>query len=172
MLKRQFLLGVVLLFCHLVIDIPLHLDLFLSFIFHSLELEQGWCNGWLLPSCLSLSLLRGARGVMGRRKAREREVFLPFPFPSPPASAACVMRRQLRTSQVQWWCTCLPPLWPGFKSRCRCHMWVDFVVGSLLCSERFFSGYYGFALSSNTNTSKFQFDLEYTGIFKQVLKDS
>ena len=30
----------------------------------------------------------------------------------------------------------------------RRHMWVEFVVGSLLCSERFFSGYSGFPLSS------------------------
>ena len=35
--------------------------------------------------------------------------------------------------------------WPGFKSRRRRHMWVEFVVGSLLCSERFFSGYSGFS---------------------------
>ena len=49
---------------------------------------------------------------------------------------------------------------PGFDSRTRRHMWVEFVVGSLLCSERFFSGYSGFPLSSKTNTSKFQFDLE------------
>ena len=33
--------------------------------------------------------------------------------------------------------TRLPPLWPGFKSRRRRHMWVEFVVGSLPCSERF-----------------------------------
>ena len=57
--------------------------------------------------------------------------------------------------------TCLPPMWPGFKSRHRRHnMWVEFVVGSLPCSERFFSGYSGFPLSSKTNISKFQFDLE------------
>ena len=54
----------------------------------------------------------------------------------------------------------LPPMWPGFKSRCRRHMWVEFVVGSLLCSERFFSGYSSFPLSSKTNISKFQFDKE------------
>ena len=30
--------------------------------------------------------------------------------------------------------TRLPPMWPGFKSRRRRHMWVEFVVGSLLCS--------------------------------------
>ena len=54
----------------------------------------------------------------------------------------------------------LPPMWPGFKSRRRRHMWVEFVVGSPPCSERFFSGYSGFPLSSKTNISKFQFDQE------------
>ena len=49
---------------------------------------------------------------------------------------------------------------PGFDSRNQRHMLVEFVVGSLLCSERFLSGYSGFPLSSKTNTSKFQFDLE------------
>ena len=51
--------------------------------------------------------------------------------------------------------------WPGFDSRTRRHMWVEFVVGSLLCSERFSSGYSGFSLSSKTNISKFKFDLDY-----------
>ena len=50
---------------------------------------------------------------------------------------------------------------PGLDSRTLRHMWVEFVVGSLLCSERFFSGYSGFPLSSKTNISKFQFDLDY-----------
>ena len=49
-------------------------------------------------------------------------------------------------------------MWPRFKFRHRRHMWVEFVVGSLPCSERFFSGYSGFPLSSKTNISKFQFD--------------
>ena len=40
-------------------------------------------------------------------------------------------------------------------------MWVEFVVGSRPFSERFFSGYTGFPLSSKTNISKFQFDLDY-----------
>jgi len=40
-------------------------------------------------------------------------------------------------------------------------MWVEFGAGSLPCSERFFSGYFGFPLSSKTNISKFQFDLDY-----------
>ena len=50
---------------------------------------------------------------------------------------------------------------PGFESRTQRHMWVEFVVGSLPCSKRFFSGYSGFPLSSKTNISKFQFDLDY-----------
>ena len=41
-------------------------------------------------------------------------------------------------------------------------MWVEFVVGSLPCSERFFARYSGFPLSLKTNTFKFQFDLEDT----------
>ena len=49
-------------------------------------------------------------------------------------------------------------------------MWVEFVVGSLRCSERFFSGYSGFPLSPKTNTSKFQFDLERTDTEKRALK--
>ena len=49
-------------------------------------------------------------------------------------------------------------MWPVFRSQHRRLMWVEFVVGSLLCSERFFSGYSGFPLCSKTNISKFQFD--------------
>ena len=49
----------------------------------------------------------------------------------------------------------------GFDSRTRRHMWVEFIVGSRPCSERFFSGHSGFPLSSETNSSKFQFDLDY-----------
>ena len=37
---------------------------------------------------------------------------------------------------------------------------VKFVVGSFICSERFFSGYSGFPLSSKTSIFKFQFDQE------------
>ena len=41
--------------------------------------------------------------------------------------------------------------------------YVEFVVGSLLCSERFFSRYSGFPLSLKTNISKFQFDPDFSG---------
>ena len=54
----------------------------------------------------------------------------------------------------------LPPMWPGFKSQRQRHMWDEFVIGSLLCSKRFFSGFSDFPLSSKTNISKFQFDQE------------
>ena len=36
--------------------------------------------------------------------------------------------------------TCFPPIWPGFDSRSRRHMWVEFVVGSHSCSEDFSPG--------------------------------
>ena len=62
------------------------------------------------------------------------------------------------------WCsgesTRLPLMRPGFNLQTQCHMWVKFVVGSRPCSERFFSGYSVFPLSSKTNISKYQFDLE------------
>ena len=57
--------------------------------------------------------------------------------------------------------TRLPPMCPWFDSRTRRHMWVEFVVGSLPCSKRFFFGYSGFPLSLKTNISKFQFDRDY-----------
>ena len=57
----------------------------------------------------------------------------------------------------------LTSMWPGFKSRLRLHMWVEFVVGSLLCSERFFSGHSGFPLSPNSNSTRNQVDEEPLG---------
>ena len=62
--------------------------------------------------------------------------------------------------------TRLPPMLSGFESWRRRHMRVEFVVGSLLCTERFLSGYSGFPLSLKTNTFKFQFDLERTDTFQ------
>ena len=64
-------------------------------------------------------------------------------------------------------------MWPGFDSRTWRHMWIEFVVGSRPCSERFFSGFSGFPLSSETNISKFQFDLESEGhrfVSRQTVK--
>jgi len=57
----------------------------------------------------------------------------------------------------------LPLMWPKFDARSRCHMWVEFVVGSRPCSERFFSGSSGFPLSSKTDIFKFHFDPESEG---------
>ena len=57
------------------------------------------------------------------------------------------------------------------KSRRR-YMWVEFVFGSLqYCSESFYPRVLQFLLFLKTNTSKFQFDLERTDTFQQVLKN-
>ena len=34
----------------------------------------------------------------------------------------------------------LPPMWPGFNSQTRRHMWVEFVAGSLFCHRGFSPG--------------------------------
>ena len=52
------------------------------------------------------------------------------------------------------------------------HMWVEFVVGSLLCSERIFSGYSGFPLSSKTNISKFQLAWISSDYFESLLGEN
>ena len=51
-------------------------------------------------------------------------------------------------------CTCLPTTWPGVRGMSG----LKLVVGSSPCSERFFSGFSGFPLSSKITISKFQFD--------------
>ena len=65
-----------------------------------------------------------------------------------------IMGEETKPMGEQGWCSGesarLPPMCPGFDSRTRRHMWAEF-VGSLLCSERFFSGNSGFPLSSKTN---------------------
>ena len=52
-----------------------------------------------------------------------------------------------------WRSAHLPPVWPGFRSRLRRPMWVEFVC-FLLCSKRFFCRYSSFPLSSKTNIFK------------------
>ena len=59
--------------------------------------------------------------------------------------------------------TCFPPMWLGFDSSTRGPTLVEFIVSSRPCSERFFSGYSSFPLSSETNISKLQFVLESEG---------
>ena len=44
-------------------------------------------------------------------------------------------------------------------------MWVAFVIGSRLCSERFFFGYSGFSLLENQHNCKFQFNPRMHGHF-------
>ena len=59
---------------------------------------------------------------------------------------------------ARWWEHSPPAVWPGLESQRRRHVWVEVDVGSLLCSERFFSGYSDFPLSSKTSFSIFHFD--------------
>ena len=40
----------------------------------------------------------------------------------------------------QWWEHSLPPMWPGFESRRWRHMWIEFIVGSLLAPRGFSPG--------------------------------
>ena len=60
--------------------------------------------------------------------------------------------------------TRLPPMWPGFESWRRRHMWVEFVVVFLRVLR--------FSPLLKTNTFKFQFDLERTDTFQRVLMNS
>ena len=59
---------------------------------------------------------------------------------------------------VQGWrsgeSTHLPPMWPGFDSKIRRQMWVEF-VGSLLCTERFSPGT---PVSPLPKNQQFEFD--------------
>ena len=103
--------------------------------------------------------------------------FVLISFLSGPLSLAypCIHLHLLFSGEQGWHSgksTRLPPIWPAFEFWRRRHMWVEFVVGSLLCSARFFSGYSGFPLSLKTNTSKFQFDLKRSDTFQRVLKNS
>ena len=54
--------------------------------------------------------------------------------------------------------TRLPPMWLEIDSRTRRHMWVEFVVGSLLCSRGFPPGTPVFPSPQKNNISKFQFN--------------
>ena len=63
----------------------------------------------------------------------------------------------------------LPTMWPGFDSRTRRDMRVEFVVGFPLCSERFFSGFSGFPLSSKRTFPNPNSILECSGISERVL---
>ena len=77
-----------------------------------------------------------------------------------PESIGVDIERRLLSAEEQRWrtrsgeSTRVPLMWPRFESWRQRHMWVEFVVGSLPCSERFFSGCSGFLLYLKTSTSK------------------
>ena len=64
--------------------------------------------------------------------------------------------RKVKKGEQGWFIvesTRFPPVWPEIDSRTRRHMWVEFVVGSRPRSEKFFSGYSSFSLSSKSKVS-------------------
>ena len=61
---------------------------------------------------------------------------------------------------------------PGSNPGVDVIMWVEFVVGSLSCSERFSPGTPVFPFPKKNNISKFQFDLERTDSFQRVVMNS
>ena len=62
---------------------------------------------------------------------------------------------RLDQTQIRFWNSFFLMPWACSSRR---HMWVEFVVGSHFCSERFFPEYSGFPLSLKTNIFNFQFD--------------
>ena len=90
----------------------------------------------------------------------------PSPSPSPHSSLCLPGEQGWRSGEN----THLPPMWLGFESRARCHMRVEFVVGSRSFSESFFSGYSGFPLCSKTNISKFQFDVDHEPLAREIVQ--
>ena len=115
-------------------------------------------NIWLFLSALSLGNSSTSKNNNTKWIREELHVFFT------PSSRGSFKRR----------ISCSPPtnVARGFESWHWRHMLVEFVVGFLPCSERFFSGYSGFPLSLKTNTFKFQFDLERTDTFQRVLNNS
>ena len=57
--------------------------------------------------------------------------------------------------------TRLPPMWPGFDSQTRRHMWVEF-AGSLICTERFFPGTPVSPLLKNRHLTWFTFIVHFS----------
>ncbi len=88
---------------------------------------------------------------------------------------ALSVRAYTQIGGEQGWCSGesarLPPMWPEFDSRSRCHMWVEYVVGSRPCSEGFSPGSSVFLPSWKTNISKFQFDLDRGPAWKPARAD-
>ena len=60
----------------------------------------------------------------------KRQYYIKHPIPNTHQGAGVVRGESAR----------LPPVWPGFDSWTRRHMWVEFVVGSLLAPRGFSLG--------------------------------
>ena len=108
---------------------------------HSCINARIWWPTFFSPDLLFLMFRDGCYGGFWPRK-----VLLTFAFVAKPYAL-------LWATVLFMHCSCMLIDLFGYLA-------ILFVVGSLPCSERFFSGHSGFPLSSKTNISKFQFDQE------------
>ena len=114
------------------------------------KIGHAWKNGPHLEKCVTLRKCVITRKIVHTWKNGSQ-------------LEKCVTLRKYATTQkmVHTWkkgregrrsgeSACLPPMCPRLDSPTRRHIWAEF-VGSVLCSERFFSGNSGFPLSAKTN---------------------
>ena len=139
-------------------------------LFESFQISSGyrsWCHGisgfghhFVVAGTLGLDLTRQASTLCSRHETildektlieRTYLVFDYYQFTSLNNTRQFYSPGNTAMPEEQGWrsgeSTHLPPMWLGFDSWTRRHMWVEFVVGSRPCSERFLSGYSGFPLS-------------------------
>ena len=97
---------------------------------YSGTLSYGYLAIW--PPCNMAS--KG--GAVVRALASHQCGLGSIPGPSVICGLSLLLVLSLMCTGEEGWCSGesarLPPMWPGFDSRTRCHMWVEFVVGSLL----------------------------------------
>ena len=125
--------------------------------------NQGTAGLWFLWECYLRQLLYKSACVLlenqgdktsGEEHSKGVENGMKNESPPPTGKQNDILDANVRK---QRWrsgeSTRLPPMWSRLKSRRRRHLWVEFVVGSLPCTERFFFGLSGFPLSSNPTLS-------------------
>ena len=82
----------------------------------------------------------------------------------------CSSLHTMGAGMAQWWEHLSPTDVARDRFSTRRNMWVELAVGSLLCSERFSSGYPGFPLSSKTNIFNFWFDPGFSGLIATMTR--
>ena len=92
----------------------------------------GWVCCWFSPWCV----LGSRGGAVVRALASHQCGLGSIPGPGVICRLSLLLVLSFMCIGEQGWCsgesTRLPLMWPGFDSRTRRHLWVEFVVGSLL----------------------------------------